>query len=277
MDKGIPEEGKSLTLNFNYNDIESLEALFIEHPDEIAAVILEPATTEEPKNNFLHKIKALCKKHNAVFILDEMITGFRWDLRGACNYYNIEPDLVTYGKGMANGFSVAALGGKKEIMELGGINHDKERVFLISTTHGAEMCGLAAFVETINQYKKIDICAQIKKSGEALIYGFNKIAGELNIEDYFEMIGTPFSPNYITKDISKNASLEFRTLFAQEMIKNGVLIPCVSISYSHKEEEVNIALKAGRKSLEIYKKALEEGIEKYLEGEVVKPVFRKFN
>ena len=84
-----------------------------------------------------------------------MITGFRWDLLGACKTYNIEPDLVTYGKGMANGFSVAALGGKKEIMNLGGINHDEERVFLISTTHGAEMCGLGAFVETMKQYPQL--------------------------------------------------------------------------------------------------------------------------
>lgn len=277
MDSGIVEEEKKNTVNFNYNDIASVEQLFEKYKDEIACVILEPATTEEPKDNFLHKVKELCHKNGAIFILDEMITGFRWHLQGACKYYNIEPDLVTFGKGMANGFSVAALGGKKEIMELGGLNHEKERVFLISTTHGAEMSGLGAFVETVKQYKKLDVCNQIEQTGKALIDGFNQIAKDLEIERYFEMVGTPFSPNYLTKDASKTLSLPFRTLFSQEMIKNGVLMPWVAISYAHKEEEIKIALEAGKKALMVYKKALQEGIDNYLQGDVIKPVFRKFN
>lgn len=277
MDSGIVEEEKKNTVNFNYNDIASVEQLFEKYKDEIACVILEPATTEEPKDNFLHKVKELCHKNGAIFILDEMITGFRWHLQGACKYYNIEPDLVTFGKGMANGFSVAALGGKKEIMELGGLNHEKERVFLISTTHGAEMSGLGAFVETVKQYKKLDVCNQIEQTGKALIDGFNQIAKDLEIERYFEMVGTPFSPNYLTKDASKTLSLPFRTLFSQEMIKNGVLMPWVAISYAHKEEEIKIALEAGKKALMVYKKALQEGIANYLQGDVIKPVFRKFN
>jgi glutamate-1-semialdehyde 2,1-aminomutase len=277
MDSGIPDEERGLTLNFNYNDIQSLEDLFKKYPNQISCVILEPATTEEPIDNFLHKVKDLCKKYNAVFILDEMITGFRWDLKGACNYYNIEPDLVTYGKGMANGFSVAALGGKKEIMDLGGIDHEKERVFLISTTHGAEMCGLGAFVATIKAYNELDVVGQMKKSGEKLIDGLNSIAKEFNIEDYFKVVGTPFSPNYLTFDKENNVSLPLRTLFSQEMIKNRVLMPWIALSWSHKDEEIEIALKAGYKALKVYKSALNDGYHKYLQGDVIKPVFRKYN
>lgn len=277
MDAGIPSEKKKETLNFNFNDIASLERLFNKYQNQISCVILEPATTEEPKDDFLHKVKELCNTNNAVFILDEMITGFRWDIKGASQYYNIKPDLVTYGKGMANGFSVAALGGKKEIMKLGGINHSKERVFLVSTTHGAEMSSLGAFVETINQYKQLNVIDHIQKTGNKLINGFNSIAKEFGISDYFKVVGTPYSPNYLTFDNDGNSSLGLRTLFSQEMIKNKVLMPWIAMSWSHKEHEIEIALEAGRKALKVYKKALEGSFSDFLEGDVIKPVFRKFN
>lgn len=278
LKRGIPKEHHELTLNFKYNDISSVEALFEQYPDQIAAIILEPATNEHPKDNFLHKVQALCKKNKTVFILDEMISGFRWDLKGAMNYYDIVPDLCTFGKGMANGFSVAALGGKREIMEIGGIKElGMERLFLISTTHGAEMCGLGAFVETIKFYKEHDVTAHLWSYGERLINGMNAIAKELGIEESFSAYGIPCSPNYITKDHDGNVSMGMRTLFSQEMIKQGVLIPWIAISYAHGEKELEITFAAVRKALEVYKKALTDGYEKYLVGDVIKPVFRKHN
>ncbi|TGU70598.1 glutamate-1-semialdehyde 2,1-aminomutase [Geomonas terrae] len=277
MDAGVLAEMKGYTLSFNYNDITSLEQAFASHPGDVAAVILEPATTDEPVDDFLNKVKTLCHKNGAVFILDEMITGFRWHLQGACRYYDVEPDLVTFGKGMANGFSVAALGGKREIMELGGLKHQGERVFLISTTHGAEMCGLGALVETIKVYKELDVVGQLWKTGSALMEGMNAIAGELGIADYFKFVGVPCSPNFITKDRSGEVSLAFRTLFVQEMINCGVLMPWVAICYSHQQAELDIALEAGRQSLKVYRKALEQGVDGYLEGRPIKPVFRRFN
>lgn len=130
MKRGIPDNNN--TLLFNYNDIVSLEKIFEENSGEIACVILEPSTTEHPKDNFLQMVKDLCRKEGAVFILDEMITGFRWHIEGAQKYYNVEPDLCTFGKAMANGFSVAAVGGKKEIMDLGSINSEgSERLFFV--------------------------------------------------------------------------------------------------------------------------------------------------
>lgn len=277
MSAGVPDEYKSLTINFNYNDIASVENLFKAYPDGIAAVILEPATTEEPGDDFLVKLKELCRRHNTVFILDEMITGFRWHLQGASKYYNVEPDLVTYGKGMANGFSVAALGGKREIMELGGIRHSGDRVFLISTTHGAEMSGLGAFVETLKVYQELDVVGKMWSAGKKLIDGMNGIASGLGISNYFGFTGLPCSPNFITKDPSGSVSLEFRTLFVQEMIKNKVLIPWVALSYSHDDEAIGVALVAAKKSLEVYRQALDKGVEKYLNGRPIKPVFRKKN
>ena len=103
----------------------------------IAAIILEPMTTEWPENDFLKKIEKVCQDEGAVLIFDEMITGFRWGLPGAQTRFGVEPDLSTFGKGIANGFSVAALVGKPEIMELGRIrNLGQERVFDLNYSWG---------------------------------------------------------------------------------------------------------------------------------------------
>ena len=276
--KGIPEEFYNLTLNFHYNNIESLAELFDKYPNQIAGLILEPATSSHPINGFLDKLKQLCHKNGALFILDEMISGFRWHIQGAQTYYNIEPDLCTFGKGMANGFSVCALAGKKEFMKIGGIKEEgAERVFLTSTTHGAEMCGLGAFVRTVEFYKDNNVVDHLWTYGEKLINVINNIAKELNIADYFEATGIPCSPNYTTKDQSGNLSLPFRTLFSQEMIKNGVLIPWIAISYAHQDSELEFTMNAVRNSLKIYAQALNEGVEKYLVGPSIKPVFRTYN
>lgn len=295
MNKGVPEEISNLTLKFNYNNIDSLQLLFEKYPNQIAAVMLEPASSigpcskqcdsnvlckDCPNNeiNFLHQVKKLCKENQAVFILDEMITGFRWHLQGAQTFYNIEPDLTTFGKAMANGFAVAALGGKREIMELGSIlNEGAERVFLTSTTHGAEMSALGAFIKTIEILKRDNVIEHFWNYGKELMSYTNELAKELNIENHFEMFGFACSPNYITKDNNGELSMAFRTLFAQEMIKNGVIMPYLALSFAHKEEEMKFTKTALRKSLTVYKLALENGIENYLQSKIIKPVFRKYN
>ncbi len=297
MDKGIPEESKSASLKFNYNNIESLQKLFEQYPNQIACVILEPATfmspcnvscnddkTQKPKcsgcntKNFLHQVQDLCKKNGTVFILDEMITGFRWDLQGAQKTYNITPDLSTFGKGMANGFALAALAGKKEIMNLGGIlNEGEERVFLISTTHGSEMSAFGAFIKTIEIYKNKNVTDHLWAYGKKLIDGINHLSNEAGLKDYFYADGFGCSPYYFTKDKDKNISLPFRTLFSQEMIKQNILMPWVALSYSHKESELDMTLTAVKNMLEVYKKALDGNLNDYLVGPSIKPVFRKYN
>ena len=292
MKNGIPDEISKLTLSFHYNNIKSLKILFDKYPNQIAGVVLQPAESEEPcdtnncscnntcekTNNFLHKVKNLCKKNDTLFILDEMITGFRWHLSGAQKKYNVVADLATFGKAMANGYSVAALTGKREIMNLGSIKEvGAERVFLVSTTHGAEMNGLAAFIKTVELYKKYNVIEHLWQYGDSLIKGMNSIAKGLGISKYFRMVGVPCSPNYLTYDKLGNSSLAFRTLFSQEMIKHNVLMPWISLSYSHGDKELTMTLNAVQKSLEIYKKALNEGVEKYLVGDIIKPVFRKYN
>jgi glutamate-1-semialdehyde 2,1-aminomutase len=293
---GTLEEASNYTLKFNYNNIDSLKKLFLEYPNQIAAVMLEPATTQSPctskcthekntckgcshiENNFLHQVRELTKQNGALMILDEMITGFRWNLKGAQSKYNIVPDLCTFGKAMANGFAVAALGGKREVMKLGGIEVEgSERIFLTSTTHGAEMSALGAFIKTVEIIKRDNVIEHYWNYGKKLMDGMNEIAKDLGINNEFYIEGFPCSPTYVTKDCLGNISLPFRTLFAQEMVKSKILMPYIAISYAHKDLELERTLEAVTKALVVYKNALENGIEKHLESDVIKPVFRKFN
>ncbi len=123
MSAGIPASVSALTATFRYNDIASVEALFEDYPGRIAAIIMEPARADEPQDNFLHEAMRIAHENGALFILDEMITGFRWHMRGAQKLYGIVPDLSCFGKALGNGFAISALAGKAEYMRLGGLHH----------------------------------------------------------------------------------------------------------------------------------------------------------
>ncbi|MCL4708121.1 glutamate-1-semialdehyde 2,1-aminomutase [bacterium] len=277
MDAGIPTPIKDLTVKFHYNDLESLETAFAANPEQIAGVILEPATTEEPRDNFLHGVKRLCRKNGAVFVLDEMITGFRWHLGGAQKYYGVEPDLAAFGKAMSNGFSLSALVGKRGIMELGGLNHEKERVFLLSTTHGAETSSIAAAQETLAVYKKERVVEFLHQQGCKLAQEIAAVIHDHELQGYFEILGKPCNLIYVTRDQEKNRSQAFRTLFLQEMIGRSFIVPSLVVSFSHTDEIIRRTVDAVHEALRIYKKALEDGVENYLVGRPVKPVFRRYN
>ena len=278
LTRGIPKETIEKTKMFKYNDIGSLESLIAEFPDQIACVVLEPASTEDPKNGYLQKVQALCNANAIVFILDEMITGFRWHMKGAQYMYGVQPDLCTFGKAMANGFAVACIAGKREIMELGSIEFPgRERVFLLSTTHGAEMCGLGAFVAAIRFMEKNGVVEHLWAYGKQLKAMIQRMAEAHGITHSFMVGGADCSPYYLTLDSNGQNSLALRTLFSQEMIRNGVMMPWIALSYRHGEEELVMTERAIDATFRIYSKALIDGVEKYLAGSVIKPVFRKLN
>ena len=163
-------------------------------------------------------------------------------------------------------------------MDVGSISEPgAERTFLLSTTHGGEMSSLRAFVETVKVYKEKDVCRHHWHFGEKLKSGLLDLAREFGIADQFGVDGPPISMNYMTRDASGIVSMEFRTLFAQEMARNGVLMSWIAVSLSHGDTELQMTLAAARKSLQVYAKALTDGIGKYLEGPAIKPVFRKYN
>ncbi len=274
---GIPEESYKHSLTFHYNDLPSLENLFREYPDQIAAVIMEPVTLDEPKDDFLAKVRELTHRHGTLLIFDEMISGFRWHLQGAQAYFNVIPDMSTFGKAIGNGFSVSVLAGRRDVMELGGINHDKPRVFLLSTTHGAETHSLAACIATIQEIEEKDVIGHIWKTGKAFQDGFNDLASEMGLADYIRCVGYPCNAAIITKDRAGQVSFPLRTLFLQEMTAQGILIPSVVVSFAHGQSEVDLTLEAAREAFDVYARALDEGTDKYLVGPAVKPVFRKYN
>ncbi len=300
LTKGIPQSTISQTKMFNYNDINSLKSLVDEYPGQIACVVLEPAAGDCPsvdgkqgccsekvcnryqdksaEKNFLQEVQELCNKNGIVFILDEMITGFRWHMKGAQYLYGVEPDLCTFGKAMANGFSVSAIAGKKELMEQGSIDKiGQERLFLLSTTHGAEMCGLGAFVKTVEYMQHENVISHLWDYGFRLKELINQLALEYDINTSFIAKGPSCSPLFLTYDKNGEISFALRTLFLQEMIKNGVLMPWLALCFRHGDEEFQITENALRAAFKVYKIGLEEGVSKLIDGDVIKPVFRKFN
>ncbi len=275
MNAGIPKAICDLTLAFRYNNLDSAQSLFNQYPGQIACLMLEAETQEPPRDGYLQNLLDLCHRNGALLIFDETITGFRWHTGGAQKMFGVRPDLSTFGKAMANGFAVSALCGKREIMTLGGINHDRERVFLLSTTHGAETHSLAAHVATIAAYKERDIPALLDKQGRRLRDGVNAVAKSVGIDQYFFATGKPCCLIFATCDEKKQRSQPFRTLFLQELLRRGVLAPNLIVNAAHTDADIDRTIEIISEALVIYKRALEEGVEKYLVGRPVKPVFRK--
>jgi glutamate-1-semialdehyde 2,1-aminomutase len=276
MPGGIPDWIRQATVTFAYNDLASVQALFDIHAGRIACVILEAARTVDPAPGFLADLKALCHRNGAVLVFDEMITGFRWHRAGAQHVYGVTPDLSAFGKAMANGFALSAVAGTREIMRLGGLDHDRERVFLLSTTHGAETHALAAGIATMHVYRDEDVTGALHRQGRRLRDGVDRIVSELQLTGHFQMIGRDCCLLYATSDAERRPSQPFRTLFLQEIIRRGVIAPAFVVSYSHSDDDIDRTIEIIGEALHVYRKALTEGVEKYLQGRPVKPVFRRF-
>jgi glutamate-1-semialdehyde 2,1-aminomutase len=276
MNAGIPEAVRKLTLTFRYNDIASVRALFAQHPGAIAALILEPAKSVDPKDGFLHETKRLCHENGALFILDEMITGFRWHNGGAQKVYDIVPDLTCFGKALANGFSVSALAGKREYMRLGGLDHEKERVFLLSTTHGAETHALAAAIANMRVYETEPVIEHLHRQGERLRAGFKQAVRRRGLEAFVSIDGRASCLVYGTRDAAGQPSQAFRSLFLQETIRRGVLAPSLVVGYTHTDADIDRTIEAIDGALGIYVRALQDGVERHLVGRPSKVVFRRY-
>lgn len=276
MPAGTPQWVRSQTVKFRYNDVASLEALFDRHPDEIACVVLEAARIDEPAPGFLPGVQALCRRHGALLVFDELITGFRWHLNGAQALFGVTPDLSTFGKAMANGFSLSALVGRRDIMQLGGFRHERERVFLLSTTHGAETHSLAAGIAAMRFYRDNPVIEHLYRQGARLRAGIAQITQELDLDRNFGVLSRDCNLLYYTRDAEGRPSQPFRTLVLQELLRRGILAPSLVVSYSHTDQDIDRTLEALAETLRIYRRALDEGVDRYLEGRPVKPVFRRY-
>jgi glutamate-1-semialdehyde 2,1-aminomutase len=279
MNAGVPRATRRLTLTFRYNDIASVEALFLRYPRKIAALIMEPARSEEPVDGFLHRVQEICRREGTLFILDEMITGFRWHASGGQHFYDIVPDLSCFGKAMGNGFSLSALAGKREFMRLGGLDHsDMPRVFLLSTTHGAETHAMAAGIATMEIYRTQPVIEHLNRQGSRLKAGMEEAARRRGIDAFVHPVGRPCCLTYATLDRDGNPSQSYRSLLLQETIRRGILMPSLVVSYTHQDADIDYTLEAIDGALEVYARALEDnGAERYLVGRPSQMVYRRFN
>ena len=273
---GVPEAVRSLIKQFHYNDLESLRNVLEQHEGRVACVMLEAASAlAEPAPGFLEGVRELCDRHGAVLIFDETITGFRWAAGGAQSVYGVTPDLSTWGKAMGNGFPISAIAGKRELMDLGGLNTDRPRVFLLSSTHGGETVSLAAFRAVVQAYAAGDPVATMERQGAKLAAGVNAAAAEAGIADALSVIGRPSCQVFRTADATGSPSQPMRTLFLQEILRRGVLGQSYVISAAHTDEDVEQTVEAARAAIPAYRKALETGRpEDLFEGRPVAPAHR---
>lgn len=277
MAAGIPAAIRELTVKFRYNDLESARVLFAAHPGQIACLVLEAATSVEPQPGFLQGLQDLCRANGALLIFDEMITGFRWDLGGAQRVYGVTPDLSCFGKALGNGFPISALAGRRDIMERGGLRDTAERVFLLSTTHGAETGSLAAAIEIMRTYRRDGVIERMYRQGERLRLGVTEIVRARGVVDRVGVLGRTCNLVFYTRDTAGQPSQPFRTLFMQELIRHGVLAPSFVVSAAHSDEDIDRTIDAVDQALRVYARALSDGPEHFLEGRPVKPVFRTHN
>ena len=278
---GVPSEISELTVSFKFCDIDSLQKLFEQYPGQIAAVISEPeknycsnCNCKSSAKEFLENVIKISHDNGALFILDEMQTGFRMDLPGAISKYDLKPDMVTWGKGIANGFSFCCLTGLENIMQLGGIkNFGQKKVFLVSTTHGAESTGLAAVDATIDFFKNNNVINHNHNIGKMVHQGMKLIVEKFNLADLIRILECDWMPGLDFTD--QTDSLRFKTIIMQEMVKQkvlfqGVFVPC----YRHTADDVETFCLAFEKAVEYLNNHLNNN-GPGLDGDPVKPVFRQ--
>jgi glutamate-1-semialdehyde 2,1-aminomutase len=296
---GIPTVTRDLTHLFPFGDIASLDLLLDRYGSETACIIVEPAATTPPalqggcsrcagtgpitrpqcpQEHFWKAVQQRARDVGAQFILDENKTGFRMAVPGAETFYGLAPDMVCFGKAIANGFSVSALAGRADVLDQGGIlQQERDRVFLLSATHGGETHALAAALATVRIMRSEPVVEHLWRIGRTLTDGFNRVAGKLGLGTQFGMLGYGCFPALrIEMDGAAHAPL--RTLFLQEMAARGVLINFIAPAYVHDEAAVAETLAAAEQALAVCSDAIARAdILPRLKGPVVRPVFRKRN
>ncbi|MET9497926.1 glutamate-1-semialdehyde 2,1-aminomutase [Streptomyces sp. NPDC006552] len=276
MSAGIPAATTDLTVAFPYGDLPATEALLARYPGDIACLILEPAAHTEPPPGYLEGLRALADRHGCVLVFDEMITGLRWSEAGAQGLYGVVPDLSTFGKALGNGFAVSALAGRRDLMERGGTRHAGERVFLLSTTHGAETHALAAAMAVQSTYTEEGVTARLHALGERLAAGVREAAAAMGVGDHVLVRGRASNLVFATLDAHRRPSQEYRTLFLRQLLAGGVLAPSFVVSSALDDADIDRTVDVVAQACAVYRKALDAGDPApWMGGRPVRPVFRR--
>src|SRR5262249_3892221 len=235
---------------------------------DTACAILEPMVFEEPRDGFLHELKAACRKNGTLLIFDEMWTGFRFALGGAQERFCVDADLACYSKAIANGMPLAVLAGRADIMRL----CDKEGFFF--TPFGGGALSLAAAKATIRELRDRRVPAYLFALGQRLRDGYNATAFDLGMP-YTRAVGDPCR-SLVTFDATAGDPLEMKSLVQQELFARGILWSGFhNVSFSHTDADVTSTLAAYRQALIVLKEAVEaNSVRQALLGSPVDPVFR---
>ncbi|MBB6671699.1 aminotransferase class III-fold pyridoxal phosphate-dependent enzyme [Cohnella nanjingensis] len=266
---GVPNAVRELTHTFAYNRLDTLERLFLDHPDAFAAVILEPMNAEEPEPGFLEGVRELCRKHGAVFVLDETITGFRFAEGGAQQAFGVTPDLATFGKGMGNGHPISAIVGRREIMK------GMEEIFY-SFTFGGETLSLAAALATLTKLQREPVIPALHALGRRIQDGVRGLIARYGLEEALSVGGAPVWSSVQFKDTSRYTSWELKTLYLQEMLARGVLtLGNHNVSYAHSPADADRLLSAYEEVFGMLKEAWTSGdLKARLRCRPLEPLFK---
>jgi len=261
---GVPRCLKGTTIPFNYNRIDELEEIV--KSNDIGVIVMEPIRHQEPKNNFLRNVKRIADEINAVLIFDEITSGWRMIVGGIHELYNVYPDIVVYGKAMSNGFPMAAIVGKGEVM-------DVAQNSFISSTYWTERMGPAASIATINKMLENNVPSHLCKIGNLINEGWKKLAKEHDLK--IDIMGIPPLTTFVFDYGDDSQAL--LTIFTQEMLKRGFLASkSVYVSYSHTEEHVRKYLESVNEVFEIIAKAVEkDNVYDLLKGPIAHEGFKR--
>jgi len=243
---GIPEKLHEDVYEFRYNDLDQLEDLMKKHGDDTAAITLTPfghplhEKMQEPAPGFLEGVRELATKYGTVLIFDEIRTCFRLRLGGAQELYGVVPDLAVVGKGMANGYAIAAVTGKAEIMKV-----IAEGKVFVSSTYFGNSDGYVAALKTIEIMERENVIQNIWEKGNRFLDKLRDIIGKYNVGA--ELSGV--APMYFITFKRDKAGLfrKRRTDFYTQLIRRGVFLAPYHhgyICYRHTEEDLEIAAKA---------------------------------
>jgi len=237
-DLGVPAATRALTHAFTYNDAASLESLLAAQPGGFAAVILEPMNSDWPAEGFLETVADLTRRHGALLIFDETITGFRFAAGGAQELFGVTPDLATFGKGLGNGHPLAVVTGRHEYMQM------MEKIFF-SFTFGGETLSLAAAAAVLAKLRREPVLATIHARGEQLLQGLARLIDRHHAAAFAAVSGHPAWPFFRLSDCDPYTALELRTLYLQEMFARGILVNGGhNLSYAHSEADIDALLAA---------------------------------
>lgn len=237
---GVPEFMKEYVKVIPWGNCEEAERLIDMYGEKIACVISIPYDmNEDTSGDYIRFLRKKTQEYGILLVMDEVLTGFRLAKGGAQEYFGVTPDLASYAKAIANGFPLSVYCGKKEYMET-------LYRFKMTTTYAGEALSIAAAIATMTIMQREDVHGHIRRMGERLMAGFNRIAREAGVEG--RAVGMPVAPflKFISSDPTFHARLEF--LWHRELYREGIFInPRWFISYSHKAADIDEALdKAGR-------------------------------